>query len=188
MSLLKRVLILVFASTLSVLTPALSASAATVSAQLQTYQYLVSSNTEPLRTQTLTVSAAVKLPEVIRDSYSSEAPPPPPPSPPVSYSSGFEVPTNVASSGEAQAYASTLVSGDQFQCLLVLWDNESGWRVNAYNPSGAYGIPQALPGSKMGAGWQTDYQVQINWGLGYVQGRYGSPCEALQYWQNHGWY
>ena len=55
--------------------------------------------------------------------------------------------------------------------------------------SGAYGIPQALPGSKMGSGWQDDPRVQITWGLGYIKSRYVSPCEAWSTWQAHGgWY
>ena len=97
------------------------------------------------------------------------------------------------SPAQAQAYARTAVSArgwgsDQFNCLLPLWGNESGWRVNAANGSGAYGIPQALPGSKMGAGWQSDARVQITWGLNYIVGRYGTPCGAWAVWQSQGWY
>jgi uncharacterized protein YabE (DUF348 family) len=77
---------------------------------------------------------------------------------------------------------------DQWPCLYNLWMHESGWRTTAANPSGAYGIPQALPGSKMGAGWQTDASVQIQWGLGYIKGRYSTPCGALNAWQTKGWY
>jgi hypothetical protein len=80
---------------------------------------------------------------------------------------------------------------DQFSCLVSLWNKESGWRVNAANPSGAYGIPQALPGSKMasaGADWQTSAATQISWGLGYISGRYGTPCGAWQHSQSNGWY
>jgi uncharacterized protein YabE (DUF348 family) len=80
---------------------------------------------------------------------------------------------------------------DQFQCLVNLWNRESGWRVNAANPSGAYGIPQALPGSKMasaGADWQTNPATQITWGLGYISGRYGTPCGAWSFFQSRGWY
>lgn len=77
----------------------------------------------------------------------------------------------------------------QFNALVQLWNEESGWRVNADNPnSSAYGIPQALPGSKMGKGWQTDYKVQINWGLSYIKNRYGSPYKALQAKHKKGWY
>jgi SLT domain-containing protein len=68
---------------------------------------------------------------------------------------------------------------DQFACLVSLWNKESGWRVNAANSSGAYGIPQALPGSKMasaGADWETNPATQIAWGMGYIAGRYGTPA------------
>lgn len=83
-------------------------------------------------------------------------------------------------------------SSDQFGCLDSLWTRESGWRVNADNPSSsAYGIPQALPGSKMssaGADWATNPATQIRWGLGYIQDRYGSPCGAWGHSQSRGWY
>ena len=75
-------------------------------------------------------------------------------------------------------------STDQFGCLNNIWTRESGWRYNAENASGAYGIPQALPGSKMasaGADWMTDPTTQIKWGLGYIKSVYGTPCAA---WQN----
>ena len=81
---------------------------------------------------------------------------------------------------------------DQFACLVSLWNKESGWRVNAQNKSsGAYGIPQALPGSKMGsagADWATNPATQIAWGLGYISGRYGTPCGAWGHSQSTGWY
>jgi uncharacterized protein YabE (DUF348 family) len=98
------------------------------------------------------------------------------------------------SPGSAQAIAQKLVkargwSSTQFDCLVTLWNHESGWRVHAGNPSsGAYGIPQALPGSKMGPGWQDDATVQITWGLGYIANRYGTPCGAWSVWQGQGWY
>jgi hypothetical protein len=80
----------------------------------------------------------------------------------------------------------------QFAPLLELWTRESGWRVNAQNPtSGAYGIPQALPASKMasaGADWRTDPVTQIRWGLGYIAGRYGSPAGAWAHEMSAGWY
>jgi hypothetical protein len=79
----------------------------------------------------------------------------------------------------------------QYSCLNNIWTRESGWRYNAENASGAYGIPQALPGSKMataGSDWQTNPATQIKWGLGYIQGRYGTPCDAWSFWQAHGWY
>jgi hypothetical protein len=81
---------------------------------------------------------------------------------------------------------------DQYSCLVKLWNRESHWRVNAYNvSSGAYGIPQALPGIKMasaGEDWMTNPQTQINWGLGYIAGRYGSPCGALAHSNDFNWY
>jgi len=79
----------------------------------------------------------------------------------------------------------------QYSCLNNIWTRESGWRYNAENASGAYGIPQALPGSKMataGSDWQTNPATQIKWGLGYIQGRYGTPCDAWSFWEAHGWY
>ncbi|WP_460851515.1 aggregation-promoting factor C-terminal-like domain-containing protein [Nocardioides montaniterrae] len=79
----------------------------------------------------------------------------------------------------------------QFGCLESLWNRESGWRTTAANPSGAYGIPQALPGSKMssaGPDWQHNAETQIRWGLGYIRDRYGSPCGAWGHSESHGWY
>ena len=79
-----------------------------------------------------------------------------------------------------------------YECLVKLWNRESGWRVNACNrSSGAYGIPQALPASKMasaGPEYRTNYMTQINWGLGYISGRYGSPSSAWSHSQSRGWY
>lgn len=102
----------------------------------------------------------------------------------------------VVPAGTAQqiAHDKVLARGwgeDQFSCLVTLWNRESGWRTNAANPSGAYGIPQALPGSKMasaGADWQTNPATQIEWGLGYIAGRYGTPCGALGHSNSVGWY
>ena len=101
------------------------------------------------------------------------------------------------SAGTAKAIARQLLANrgwgtDQYNCLVTLWDHESGWRVHAANPSGAYGIPQALPGSKMGTAgpdWQNNATTQIKWGLGYISSRYGTPCGAWSSWQaNGGWY
>jgi hypothetical protein len=79
-----------------------------------------------------------------------------------------------------------------FGCLVDIWDRESGWRYDAENPtSGAYGIPQALPGSKMasaGADWQTDPATQIQWGLGYIKATYGNPCSAWAFEEANGYY
>ena len=80
---------------------------------------------------------------------------------------------------------------DQFSCLVSLWDKESGWNYQAYNPSGATGIPQALPGSKMasaGSDWETNAVTQIAWGLGYISSVYGTPCSAWGHSQSTNWY
>lgn len=76
--------------------------------------------------------------------------------------------------------------------LVKLWNHESGWSQWAHNrSSGAHGIPQALPGSKMasaGKGWRKNPETQIKWGLSYIKGRYGSPNGAWHAWQRKGWY
>lgn len=81
---------------------------------------------------------------------------------------------------------------DQWSCLNTLWDHESGWNHKAENTSsGAYGIPQALPGSKMaseGDDWATNPATQVKWGLGYIKGRYDTPCGAWGFWQANNWY
>jgi hypothetical protein len=80
----------------------------------------------------------------------------------------------------------------QFGCLNSLWAKESGWRWNADNPSSdAYGIPQSLPGSKMGSfgsDWATNPVTQIKWGLQYISGRYGTPCAAWAHSRSVNWY
>lgn len=92
----------------------------------------------------------------------------------------------------ARAYARSRLSLAQYHCLDELWVHESGWRWNAENRySGAYGIPQALPGSKMrsmGADWRTNPVTQVRWGLGYIHGRYGTACEAWVHFKRNGWY
>jgi hypothetical protein len=78
-----------------------------------------------------------------------------------------------------------------FGCLLDLWNRESGWRYDAENASGAYGIPQALPGSKMasaGPDWETNPATQIRWGLGYIKQLYGNPCSAWAFEEANGYY
>jgi hypothetical protein len=97
----------------------------------------------------------------------------------------------------AQAYARSILGlygwgAGQFPPLQALWNRESGWRWNATNPtSGAYGIPQSLPASKMaaaGADWRTNPATQIRWGLGYIRSTYGSPAGAEAHEQAVGWY
>ncbi len=99
--------------------------------------------------------------------------------------------------GTAQAVAFDLVSArgwdqSQYSCLVSLWSKESGWNHFALNrSSGAYGIPQALPGEKMasaGADWATNPETQIRWGLGYIEGRYGTACAAWGHSQARNWY
>lgn len=100
--------------------------------------------------------------------------------------------TNVAGARTAaQKYAKSQLSDKQYTCLYKLWKRESGWRITAHNASGAYGIPQALPGRKMssaGPNWRTNYKTQVDWGLGYISGRYGTPCGAWGHSQSTGWY
>jgi hypothetical protein len=102
-----------------------------------------------------------------------------------------------AVSGSPQRIAAAMLgsfgwSSSQFSCLDPLWAHESGWSVSAYNAgSGAFGIPQALPGSRMasaGPDWQTDAATQIKWGLEYIKGTYGSPCGAWAHEEATGWY
>ena len=104
-----------------------------------------------------------------------------------------EVPDN--GTVKAYAYSQVLKQGwqrDQYSCLVKLWNRESNWRHTAMNKSsGAYGIPQSLPGIKMataGADWLTNPETQIRWGIGYIKGRYGSPCGALAHSDKIGWY
>lgn len=83
-------------------------------------------------------------------------------------------------------------TGQQWDCLNNLWTKESGWSTRSSNSSGtAWGIPQALPGSKMrsaGTDWRTNPATQIKWGIGYIDNRYGSACAAWAHWQSHNWY
>ena len=81
--------------------------------------------------------------------------------------------------------------GGCWDSLETMWNHESGWNEHAANPSGAYGIPQALPGSKMasaGPDWRNNAMTQISWGLGYIAARYDNPCKAWSFWQAHHWY
>lgn len=96
-----------------------------------------------------------------------------------------------------QAYALSRFSAyswdaGQWPCLNQLWQRESGWNERAGNRySGAYGIPQAYPASKMavdGADYLTNPRTQIHWGEDYIAGRYHTPCAAWAFEQAHGWY
>jgi hypothetical protein len=134
-------------------------------------------------TQSFSVTSAPKI---------SSAPPPP-------SNTGTSAPVVSAPApnpASAQGIAYGLLSAygfstSQWGCLDDLWNQESGWRYNAENASGAYGIPQALPGSKMasaGSDWLTNPTTQIKWGLGYIRSTYGSPCNAWAHEQGYGWY
>ncbi|MEV3910197.1 MULTISPECIES: transglycosylase SLT domain-containing protein [Streptomyces] len=93
---------------------------------------------------------------------------------------------------QIQSMAASMVPSGQFQCFSNIVDHESSWNYRAVNASsGAYGLFQALPGSKMssvGSDWQTNPATQIKWGLNYMDSRYGSPCEAWSFWQANNWY
>jgi len=96
-----------------------------------------------------------------------------------------------AAQGSLQAYAASIAGPGQFGCVDAIFTRESGWDPQAENPDGAYGIPQALPGSKMasaGPDWATNPYTQIRWGIGYMNATYGSPCAAWSHWQAAGWY
>ncbi|MET0725187.1 MAG: lytic transglycosylase domain-containing protein [Leifsonia sp.] len=154
---------------------------------------------DPANAQALDVAGTFTV-EVTRDGYTVT--PKPEPVPVVAAAveeegSGWAPPAGTPDPGTAQAIALEMVHargwGDsEYSCLVALWNRESGWNVYAANKSsGAYGIPQALPGSKMasaGADWETNPATQIAWGLGYVGGRYGSPCGAWAHSEDAGWY
>ncbi|MFE9683688.1 transglycosylase SLT domain-containing protein [Streptomyces sp. NPDC002701] len=93
---------------------------------------------------------------------------------------------------EVQEMARQMVPADQFQCFSRIVDHESSWNYQADNPtSDAFGLMQALPGSKMssaGADWATNPATQIKWGLSYMADRYGSPCGAWNFWQANNYY
>ncbi|MFE9258917.1 transglycosylase SLT domain-containing protein [Streptomyces sp. NPDC006879] len=93
---------------------------------------------------------------------------------------------------QVKAIARQMVPASQFQCFSNIVNHESTWNYRAQNASsGAYGLVQALPGSKMssaGADWRTNPATQIEWGLKYMNSRYGSPCGAWSFWQANHWY
>jgi hypothetical protein len=144
-------------------------------------------------TQTVNVGADAAS-AVSRDGYGvTKLAPPARPKPKVGSAPAVGTPDP----GTAQAIALQMVTArgwasTEFDCLVALWNRESHWNVYSNNVnSGAYGIPQALPGSKMasvGADWATNPATQITWGLGYITGRYGTPCGAWGHSQSSGWY
>ncbi|MDO5079905.1 G5 domain-containing protein [Buchananella hordeovulneris] len=150
---------------------------------------------EPVK-EIVAVGTKVKAEATPSPSPSTEAPaeteaeapaaPANPPAPAGNYSGGD--PRGIAQS----MLASYGWSQSEFGCLDALWERESNWNPYAENPySGAYGIPQSLPASKMasaGADWATNPATQISWGLSYIAGRYGSPCAAWAHSESVGWY
>lgn len=142
-------------------------------------------------TQSVAVASEVVASGGARDTFGAA-------SAPVVTSSAITAPAaGVPDPGTAQAIAYDMMAGygwddTQYSCLVALWERESHWNVYAYNASsGAYGIPQALPGEKMAsvaADWATNPATQITWGLGYISGRYGTPCAAWESSETRGWY
>lgn len=148
--------------------------------------------TGPTAGQTLTVAGDYTQ-GASRDTFTTSEIYVAPPAPVVSSAPAAGAPDP----GTAQAVAFQLVAErgwgvDQYNCLVALWNRESGWNVYAYNASsGAYGIPQALPGDKMGSvagDWATNPATQILWGLSYIAGRYDNPCGAWTHSETEGWY
>ena len=92
----------------------------------------------------------------------------------------------------ARIYVKNRIGVRQYNCINIIWYHESRWSWRAENPnSGAYGIPQALPGNKMaafGSNWRTSPLTQVKWGIWYVNNRYGSACGAYAFWSAHHWY
>ncbi len=91
----------------------------------------------------------------------------------------------------ARAYVQNRIGAKQYGCINYIWTRESKWNPRATNSNGAYGIPQAYPGSKMaafGSNWRTSPLTQVKWGLWYVYDRYGSACDAYAFFTSHGWY
>lgn len=100
-----------------------------------------------------------------------------------------------APKGEIQQYAHDLVVGSygwtesDFSSLVHLWNRESGWNPNSHSASGACGIPQALPCSKIAASYGSNtWENQVKWGLRYISNKYGSASRAWAFFQNNGWY
>ena len=114
-------------------------------------------------------------------------------------SNTYKSSTNITGTKEDyKSYAYDLVlnkylwSESDYQALVNLWERESNWNANAHNKSsGAHGIPQSLPASKMsseGSDYYTNGYTQIRWGLKYIKERYGSPSKAWKHFQNKNWY
>ncbi len=122
-------------------------------------------------------------------SPSPSRPAPPPPKPPVPAGCGQYSGNQLTACQLLPSYG---FATSEMAALVPMWTKESNWSTSARNPSsGAYGIPQALPGDKMAsvaADWRTNPATQIKWGLGYIKDRYGTPSAAWAFWQAHNWY
>jgi len=163
-----------------------------------TYRITMTGGEETGREVVARAVVSERVDEVVRVGTAEPEPEPEPAAPSSNGSSSAPVPAAAApTGGSPKAIAADMVAArgwgsDQYSCLEVLWERESNWNHTAENPSsGAYGIPQSLPGSKMasaGADWRTNPATQITWGLGYISGRYGTPCGALGHSNSHGWY
>lgn len=133
-----------------------------------------------IETQTITLTHPVDPPVLVRDNYTSERAPQPDPA-------GAKL---IAHRVMFSKYS--WATENQYDCLVSLWQKESNWRHTAENKqSGAYGIPQSLPGNKMAtiAGdWRTNPETQILWGLKYIDGRYGTACNAWEHSKQKNWY
>ena len=91
----------------------------------------------------------------------------------------------------ARTYVKNRLGSNGYDCINVVWTGESKWDPTMGTPTGAYGIPQAFPGTKMaafGSNWRYSPLTQVKWGLWYVDNRYGSACAAYTFWEAHGWY
>jgi hypothetical protein len=160
-----------------------------------TFEILRAGDEELSRTLLASVIASVKVDEVVR--VGTKAPEPEPAPAPAAAASSAPAPAAATYSGDPRALGRELAAArgwgaDQFSCLDALWTKESNWNPLAKNPSsGAYGIPQSLPASKMatvGADYLTNPATQITWGLNYIGGRYGTPCAAWSHSQAVNWY
>lgn len=137
--------------------------------------------------QAYTAPSTVTLPPIARDDYTVVIPKPKPTT--TVHKTQAAKPSRKPSVADAQSYARNRLGSSQYACLANIAVRESGWNLYATNAgSGAYGIPQSLPGSKMasaGSDWRTNPVTQVKWMISYVNGRYGSACAAWAYWQAH---
>ena len=125
-------------------------------------------------------------------SPSPELPPSPTPSPtPTAKPKPTPVPAAPDTVANARIYVKGRVGTANYNCIDNVWTRESRWNPTLGTPTGAYGIPQAYPGTKMasfGSNWRTSPLTQVKWGLWYIGQRYGTGCGAWAFWQDHGWY